>query len=80
MKNLILIIGMICMVNVYGAEYQHPSAGEIAANQACFSHLEDKGCGKPDEDYDQFRSCVSQIQETLDQNCRKILINLYGDR
>ena len=46
MKNLILVIGMICMMNVYAADYQHPSATEIAATQACFTHLEDKGCGK----------------------------------
>lgn len=83
MKNLILIIGMVVMTNAFAADsqkYQPPSAAEIATSRACFSHLENKGCGTPDGDYEQFHSCVSQIQDTLDDNCRKTLINLYGDR
>lgn len=82
MRNMTIVFAMLLMMSAHAADqkkYQHPSADEISANRACFSSLESRGCGSADKDHELFRSCVTQIQDTLDENCRKTLVNLYGE-
>lgn len=82
MKNILLVLPMLLVMNANASEtakYQHPSAAEIASSRACFAELESRGCGKSEEDHEHFRSCVSQIQDTLDDSCKKLVTNLYGD-
>ena len=83
MKNLLAIMGLFFVLNVFALEekstgYTHPSNGEIAKNRACFADLEIQGCGKLEEDQEQFRSCMSNALVTLDDYCKKLMLELYG--
>lgn len=60
--------------------YQHPTSAEIDQRRACFQDLEVQGCGKHEEDSVQFRSCLSNVLGSLDQNCRRMMVELYGDK
>ena len=55
-----------------------PKPERIEAARACFSELEKLGCGHPKQDMERFRSCMSQVHETLDSGCQKIMQRLYG--
>jgi hypothetical protein len=83
MKNLLTILGFLIVVNARAAEgdlgkYVAPSEAEISKNRACFQDLEVQGCGKQEDDPEQFRACMSNVHESLDDNCKRLMSNLYG--
>lgn len=74
-----LLFGLLMMMNsALAAEYKSPTDAEIAKNRACFQDLEVQGCGKLDEDSVHFRSCLSNVQDSLDQHCSTMMKRLYG--
>lgn len=86
MKKMIFILGMITIFNVQAdIEYtsqdaSQPSTQEISKNRSCFEELKVQGCGDPGEDYKQFRSCMSNAFDSLSDNCRKMMSDLYGKK
>lgn len=80
MKRTLLTLSFLVMTSVQAAgTYQHPSSTEIDKNRACFKELEVLGCRSTDEDHEQFRSCLSDVVEKLDDNCKKLMLDLYGE-
>lgn len=84
MKKSLMIFGFLFITNVFAAEgdlgkYVPPSDTEVAKNRACFQDLEIQGCGKQEDDPDQFRSCMSNVQDSLDAHCKRLMSNLYGE-
>lgn len=59
--------------------YVHPSTSEIEQKRACFQDLEIQGCGNHEADHAQFRSCLSNVVESLDPLCKKMMLELYGE-
>ena len=57
-----------------------PSKDEISKNRACFEELSVQGCGDPGDDTEQFRSCMSNVHETLDPHCKQLMQSLYGTK
>jgi hypothetical protein len=78
----ILSFLVICSANAgidTTKKYQHPGENEIQQSRACFQDLETLGCGKQEEDHERFRSCVADVQDKLDEPCKKIMLDLYGE-
>lgn len=81
MKKTSIMFGLLMMMgSAYAAEYKRPTAAEISQYRACFEDLEVQGCGKLEEDHVQFRSCMSNVQDSLDDHCKKMMKRLYGSR
>lgn len=84
MKNMFMLMaGFVFILNVHATEekkYVHPSETEIEQNRSCFQDLEVQGCGKWEDDPVQFRSCMSNAQESLDDHCKKLMLKLYGTK
>jgi hypothetical protein len=84
MKHTLAIFGLIFMLNAKATveeqpkKYSHPSEMEIEKNRACFQDLEVQGCGKFEDDHEQFRSCMSNAHQNLDDHCKELMSNLYG--
>lgn len=80
MKRTLLTLSFLIMTSVQAAgTYQHPSNEQIEKNRACFKELEVLGCRSTDEDHEQFRSCLSDVVDNLDNECKKLMLNLYGE-
>lgn len=83
MKYTLALFSMLFMFNVFAVEtYQkapQPSDAEIQKNRACFQDLEVQGCRSQDEDPEQFRSCLANVHQSLDDHCKKMLLDLYGE-
>lgn len=60
-------------------KYQHPSETEIQKNRACFQEVEVQGCRTQEEDPEQFRACLSSAVDQLDEDCKKMMLELYGE-
>lgn len=60
--------------------YKHPTDAEIQQKRACFQDLEVQGCGTQDADSVQFQSCLSNVLDKLDENCKEMMLDLYGDK
>ena len=78
MKKSLAIFGMLFMMNSF-ANHQ-PTEAEIQKNRQCFQDLEIQGCRTQEEDQEQFRSCLSNSLDSLEDQCRKMMLDLYGDR
>ncbi len=83
MKNTFLALGFLFVMNATAAEgelkkYVPPTDTEVAKNRACFQDLEVQGCGKQDEDPEQFRACMSNVHMNLDDHCKRLMSKLYG--
>ncbi len=78
MKYTLAMFSMLFMMNVFAANSQ-PSEAEIAKSRACFQDLEVQGCRSQDEDPEQFRACLANVHESLDDHCKKMLLDLYGE-
>lgn len=82
MKNI--FFGLIFALNITaalaGSEQKHsqPSEEKIQSNRACFNELEVQGCGSPNDDQTQFRSCLSNVLDSLDTDCKGMMLSLYG--
>ena len=84
MKKTLMILGFLFVMNAGAAEgdlgkYVPPSDAEVSKNRACFQDLEVQGCGKQEEDPEQFRSCMSNVHENLNEHCKRLMSNLYGE-
>lgn len=80
MKRTLLALSFLIMTSVHAAgTYQHPSNTEIEKNRSCFKELEVQGCTSTDEDHEQFRSCLSDVLDKLDDDCKKLMLDLYGE-
>ena len=84
MKLTLAVLGTFFIMNAHAtidlAKETPPSATEISKSRSCWKNLEEKGCGKYEEDPERFRSCMSGILETLDDNCQKMMKDLYGSK
>ena len=81
MKFTLSLFTMIFMMNVYAeTKATRLSDSEIAQNRACFQDLEVQGCRSQDEDPEQFRACLANSHQSLDEHCKKMMLDLYGDR
>ena len=78
MKFTLALFSMLFMMNVFAAAAQ-PSEAEVAKNRACFQDLEVQGCRSQDEDPEQFRACLANVHQSLDDHCKKMLLDLYGE-
>jgi hypothetical protein len=75
-----LILATLLTVSVaHAAEYQHPSDSEIQQKRACFEDLEVQGCVKQEDDPAEFRACLSNVLDRLDESCQKVMLELYSD-
>lgn len=83
MKNILAILGLVFVMNsnasTTGNKYVHPSDSEISQNRSCFESLEVQGCRTEEEDREQYRSCMSDALDSLDDHCKKMFLKLYGD-
>ncbi len=84
MKKTLMIFGFLFVMNAGAAEgdlgkYVPPSDAEVSKNRACFQDLEVQGCGNQEEDPEQFRSCMSNVHENLNEHCKRLMSNLYGE-
>lgn len=83
MRLSLAFFSMLFMFNVYADnQYQkavQPSDVEIQQNRACFHDLEVQGCRTQDEDPEQFRSCLSNAVDSLDDHCKEMMLKLYGE-
>jgi hypothetical protein len=80
MKIKLTILSMLMMFNVYAQDKAaRPSEAEVAKNRACFQELEVQGCRSQEEDPEQFRSCLANVHESLDEHCQDMLLDLYGE-
>ena len=84
MKKSLMIFGFLFVINAGAAvgdlgKYVAPTEDEIAKNRACFQDLEVQGCGKQEEDPEQFRSCMSNVHSNLDEHCKRLMSKLYGE-
>lgn len=78
MKFTLALFSMLFMMNLFAAAAQ-PTEAEIAKNQACFKELEVQGCRSQEEDPEQFRACLANVHQSLDDHCKKMLLDLYGE-
>jgi len=78
MKLTLALFAMLFMMNVFAAATQ-PSEAEIAKSRACFHDLEVQGCRSQEEDPEQFRACLANVHESLDDHCKKMMLDLYGE-
>lgn len=83
MKLSLALFSMLFMFNLYAADsYQkapQPSDVEIQKNRACFQDLEVQGCRSQEEDPEQFRACLANVHQSMDDHCQKMLLDLYGE-
>jgi hypothetical protein len=82
MKKLSLTVcTLLFTLNLFAAEQKNiqPSEAEIAKNQACFQDLEVQGCRSQEEDPEQFRACMANSHQSMDDHCKKMLLDLYGE-
>ena len=85
MKKILFITSMLFIVNAqasieHDSNYVAPNDQEIAKNRACFEEVEQNGCGKSDDDYKQFRSCLHNVYGSLTDDCRQMMSKLYGTK
>jgi hypothetical protein len=85
MKKFLVALGMIAMLNVQAQEatspeYVHPSESDIQRSQNCFQEVERQGCPGLEENQSEFRSCLSRVQDSLDDECKRMMLNLYGTK
>lgn len=84
MKKLLLALGMLVMLNVQaqdrGSEYVHPSDADIQRSQNCFQEVERQGCTSVEKNQSEFRSCLSRVQDSLDRECKSMMLDLYGSK
>jgi hypothetical protein len=52
---------------------------EISKNRACFEELKSEGCGGPGDDANHFRACLNNVHATLNEYCKKMMSDLYGN-
>lgn len=79
-KLTIALFTLLFMMNVFAADKAaQPSEAEIAKNQSCFKELEVQGCRSQDEDPEQFRACMANVHPSMDDHCKKMLLDLYGE-
>lgn len=81
MKHIFLGLLMMLWTSAYAAanqEYIHPSEGEIEQSRACFQSLENLGCNRQEDNPTEFRICVSEVQQDLDSECKRLMLKLYG--
>lgn len=86
MKKLFFVAFLTTTINAY-ADITHTSqeppkatAQEISRNRACFEELKVQGCGDPGDDFKQFRSCMSNVYDSLSESCQKMMSDLYGKK
>ncbi len=86
MKNLLLIIGMIFLIDAQASieyvpnEQSKATTGEVDRSRSCFQELAVQGCGDPGEDQQHFRSCLKNVRSSLSGNCKKMMSDLYGSK
>jgi hypothetical protein len=86
MKNLLLLIGMIVLVDAQASieympnEQSKATLAEVEKNRSCFRELAVQGCGDPADDQQHFRSCLNNVHSTLSENCKKMMSDLYGSK
>jgi hypothetical protein len=82
MKNIVILMGLLVAYNSF-ASIEHegnstkPTQTEINRNRACFEELKVQGCGDPGEDAEQFRSCMNNVYENLNPDCKTLMSKLY---
>ncbi len=79
MKKYSFVLIAFLSFAAHAGEYVHPSADEISKNQACFQDVEVLGCRTQEEDPAHFQSCLSDVQDSLSESCRKMMTKLYGE-
>lgn len=84
MKKLLVMFGMVLMVNANAQttqvkKYVHPTESEITTNRACFQDLEVQGCRPQEEDPEQFRECLANAVDSLEESCKSMVLKLYGE-
>lgn len=84
MKKLIIALGLFTILNAQ-ADIEHtskdaalPTNQELSRNRACFEELKVQGCGDPGESPKEFRSCMSNAFDSLTDDCKKMMSDLYG--
>lgn len=80
MFKLITLAALISVSSAFAKEYQHPTDSEIQQKRACFQDVEVQGCTKQEEDPVQFQECLSNIVDKLDDSCKDLMLDLYGDK
>jgi hypothetical protein len=80
MKHTIALFGLVFMLNVSAADKKNsqPTEAEIQQNRACFQDLEVQGCRTQEDDPEQFRECLSNAHESMDDHCKKLMLKLHG--
>ncbi len=78
MKYTLAFFSMLFVMNVYASNPQ-PTEAEIRKNRSCFQDLEIQGCRTQEEDPEQFRTCLADAQDSLDDYCQNMLKKLYGE-
>lgn len=79
MKKFTFILAVTLSLSSYAGHYSRVTDDEIARNRACFQDLEVFGCGKLEDDKYQFRTCLSEVQDSLSEYCKKMMRRLYGN-
>jgi hypothetical protein len=79
MKKLTFVLIATFSLASHAGQYSPVNEAEISKNRACFQDLEVYGCGKLEEDKYQFRTCLSEVQDSLSQYCKNMMQRLYGN-
>lgn len=85
MKNILVLLSFFFVLNsMADIEYSpdqssQPTQTEILRNRSCWEELTIHGCGDPGENPKHFLSCLKEVKSSLTDNCKEMMIELYGD-
>lgn len=85
MKKLFFSLSLLLALNTFAApramkEFHQATDSEVQQNRGCFEELERLGCPRQDDSPKEFRECLSQLHGKLDEQCKQMMLNLYGSK